>query len=119
MPKKKRESGTIEPRAKRTCVQATQQETMVLKPVTKSKFDKFKACLLDFEHKINEILYDLVNYEELNYEKCSELKRVIQLSAETNMAELKVNKGFQINDDETCLNFECKAKVKLAQKRNA
>jgi hypothetical protein len=86
--------------------------------VGKSKLEKFKTSLFDFEIEINKLFSQLVDCEQIVYEKCSDLMRIIQLSAETKIAEIKVDNRFHINDEESALSAECKALVGKIQERN-
>lgn len=84
----------------------------------KKNFEKLKAFLIDFEKDVNNILDDLINYENLTHVKFLEILNNIQLSTELQISKLKFEEGFDLNDDELLFSPECSQKINMVNNRN-
>lgn len=71
--------------------------------------NKLNLDLKDFEHKLNQLKFNLNNATDYINEECRELRRLVQLNAEEAIAEVKQLNGFDINSEITDLNAETQA----------
>jgi len=78
----------------------------------------FKEKLRNYISELDEMELDLKNTSLKAYETSAELRRKAQLKTEETIAELKINNGFNINDEEINLPFELQLEIETIQKNS-
>jgi len=86
---------------------------------SKASINLFRNSLVSYKTELEKQKRNLQNSSTIKaYETSAEARRKSQLKTEETIAEIKIQNGFDINDDESILPAELKLEIETIQKTN-